>query len=188
MTILLYKKIQTMKNLKLLFLTLFSVISLSVFAQDTLTINGNNCQFIEGTSVTQIQNCNYDFDAIDTAFLSYVVLPNNPMGNMAMHWEFLDTTGAPTEFVTYDYPFITDGCYQFTLTVFCPQDTIGINTVVVHDAHAVWVSWGLDEITQTEKTLVKVIDIMGRETIPTTNKPLIYVYSNGTKEIRYISE
>ena len=61
-----------MKNLKLLFLTLFSVISLSVFAQDTLTIDGNNCQFIEGTSVTQIQNCTYDFDAVDTAYLMLI--------------------------------------------------------------------------------------------------------------------
>ena len=177
-----------MKNLKLLFLTLFSVISLSVFAQDTLTIDGNNCQFIEGTSVTQIQNCTYDFDAVDTAYLMYVNLPNNPMGNMSMYWQFIDTNNVITEFTTYDYPFITDGCYQFTLTVFCLQDTININTVVVHDARAVWVSWGIDEVTQTEKTLVKVIDIMGRETISTTNKPLIYVYSDGSKEIRYISE
>ena len=188
MTILPYKKIQTMKNLKLLFLTLFSVISLSVFAQDTLTIDGNNCQFIEGTSVTQIQNCTYDFDAVDTAYLMYVNLPNNPMGNMSMYWQFIDTNNVITEFTTYDYPFITDGCYQFTLTVFCLQDTININTVVVHDARAVWVSWGIDEVTQTEKTLVKVIDMMGRETISTTNKPLIYVYSDGSKEIRYISE
>ena len=177
-----------MKNLKLLFLTLFSVISLSVFAQDTLTIDGNNCQFIEGTSVTQIQNCTYDFDAVDTAYLMYVNLPNNPMGNMSMYWQFIDTNNVITEFTTYDYPFITDGCYQFTLTVFCLQDTININTVVVHDARAVWVSWGIDEVTQTEKTLVKVIDMMGRETIPTTNKPLIYAYSDGSKEIRYISE
>ena len=177
-----------MKNLKLLFLTLFSVISLSVFAQDTLTIDGNNCQFIEGTSVTQIQNCTYDFDAVDTAYLMYVNLPNNPMGNMSMYWQFIDTNNVITEFTTYDYPFITDGCYQFTLTVFCLQDTININTVVVHDARAVWVSWGIDEVTQTEKTLVKVIDMMGRETISTTNKPLIYVYSDGSKEIRYISE
>ena len=188
MTILPYKKIQTMKNLKLLFLTLFSVISLSVFAQDTLTINGNDCQFIEGTSVTQLQNCAYDLGAVDTAFLMYVTLPNNPLGKIAMHWQFRDTNNVITEFTTYDYPFITDGCYQFTLTVFCLQDTININTIVVHDARAVWVSWGLDEVTQTEKTLVKVIDIMGRETIPTTNKPLIYVYSDGSKEIRYISE
>jgi hypothetical protein len=168
-----------MKNLKLFFLTLFSTITLSVFTQDTLTINGNNCQFIEGTSVTQLQNCTYDFDAVDTAWLMYVTLPNNPLGNMAMYWEFMDTTGAPTDFVTYDYPFITDGCYLFTLTVYCGTDTVGINTVVVHDAHAVWVSWGLDELSTNNDTPIKVTDLMGRECETSDNKVLLYHYSNG---------
>ena len=168
-----------MKNVKQTMLILFSIISLSSFAQDTLTINGNNCQFIEGTSVTQLQNCTYDLGAVDTAWLTYVTLPNNPMGNMAMHWEFMDTTGGITDFVTYDYPFITNGCYQFTLTVFCLQDTININTVVVHDAHAVWVSWGLDELSTNNETPIKITDLMGRECLPTDNKLLLYYYSNG---------
>ena len=169
-----------MKNLKQAMLILFSTISLSLFAQDTLTINGNNCQFIEGTSVTQLQNCTYNLGAVDTAWLMYVTLPNNSMGNMAIHWEFMDTTGAPTEFVIYDYPFITDGCYQFTLTVFCTQDTIGINTVVVHDAHAVWVSWGLDELSTINETPIKITDLMGRECLPIDNQLMLYYYSNGT--------
>lgn len=168
-----------MKNVKQTMLILFSAISLSAFAQDTLTINGNGCQFVEGTSVTQLQNCTYDFDAVDTAFLMYVTLPNNPLGNMTMHWEFLDTTGSITEFVTYDYPFITDGCYLFTLTIYCGTDTIGINTVVVHDARAVWVSWGLDELSTNNETPIKITDLMGRECLPTDNKLLLYYYSNG---------
>jgi hypothetical protein len=177
-----------MKNVKQIMLILFSAISLSVFTQDTLTINGNNCQFIEGTSVTQLQNCTYDLGAVDTAWLMYVTLPNNPMGNMAMHWEFMDTTGAPTDFVTYDYPFITDGCYQFTLTVFCPQDTIGINTVVVHDAHAVWVSWGLDELSTNNETPIKITDLMGRECLPIDNQLMLYYYSNGQVKQTFKSE
>jgi len=168
-----------MKNIKLLIVMLFSIISLSVFSQDTLTINGNNCQFVEGTSITQLQNCNYDFDALDTAWLMYVTLPNNPLGNMAMYWEFVDTTGTPTEFVTYDYPVITDGCYQFTLTIYCGTDTVGINTVVVHDAHAVWVSWGLDELSINNDFPIKVTDLMGRECEPSYNKILLCHYSNG---------
>lgn len=169
-----------MKNVKQTMLILFSVISLSVWAQDTLTINGNGCQFVEGTSVTQLQNCTYDFDAVDTAFLMYVTLPNNPLGNMAMHWEFIDTTGGITEFVTYDYPFITDGCYLFTLTIYCGTDTIGINTVVVHDARAVWVSWGLDELSSNNDTPIKITDLMGRECLPVNNQLTLYYYSNGT--------
>jgi hypothetical protein len=168
-----------MKNVKKTLLFLFSVISLSVFAQDTLTINGNNCQFIEGTSVTQLQNCNYDFDAVDTAFLMYVTLPNNPLGNMAMHWAFIDTNSYSTEFVTYDYPFITDGCYLFTLTVYCGTDTVGINTVVVHDARAVFVSLGLNELPTNNETPIKTTDLMGRECLPIDNQLMLHYYSNG---------
>lgn len=168
-----------MKTVKQTMLILFSTISLSVFAQDTLTINGNGCQFVEGTSGTQLQNCTYDFNAVDTAFLMYVTLPNNPLGNMAMHWEFIDTTGGITEFVTYDYPFITDGCYLFTLTIYCGTDTIGINTVVVHDARAVWVSWGLDELSSNNDTPIKITDLMGRECLPVNNQLMLYYYSNG---------
>ena len=166
-----------MKNLILA--PLISATSLSVSAQDTLTINGNGCQFVEGTSITQLQNCTYDFDAVDTAWLMYVTLPNNPLGNMSMHWEFLDTTGAPTEFVTYDYPVITDGCYVFTLTIYCGTDTVGINTIVVNDVHAVWVSWGLDELSTMNETPIKITDLMGKECKLTDNPVMLYYYSNG---------
>jgi hypothetical protein len=166
-----------MKNLILA--ALISATSLSVSAQDTLTINGNGCQFVEGTSITQLQNCTYDFDAVDTAWLMYVTLPNNPLGNMSMHWEFLDTTGAPTEFVTYDYPVITDGCYVFTLTIYCGTDTVGINTIVVNDVHAVWVSWGLDELSTMNETPIKITDLMGKECKLTDNQVMLYYYSNG---------
>lgn len=164
---------------KLWLLSLISAISLSVSAQDTLTINGNGCQFVEGTSVTQLQNCNYDFDAVDTAWLMYVTLPNNPLGNMEMHWNFMDNTGASTEFVTYDYPVITDGCYIFKLTVYCGTDTFGINTVVVHDSHAVWVSWGIDELYTNNETPIKITDLMGRECKFTDNQVMLYYYNDG---------
>lgn len=168
-----------MKNLKLFFLTLFSVISLNFFAQDTLTINGNDCMMVEGTSITQLQNCNYDFDAVDTAWLMYVTLPNNPLGNMSMYWEFIDTTGAPTEFVTYDYPVITDGCYVFTLIISCGTDTVGINTIIVNDVHPVWVSWGLDELSTNNENPIKITDLMGRECKITDNQVMLYYYSDG---------
>jgi hypothetical protein len=166
-----------MKNLILT--ALISATSLSVSAQDTLTINGNDCMMVEGTSITHLQNCTYDFDAVDTAWLMYVTLPNNPLGNMSMYWEFLDTTGAPTEFVTYDYPVITDGCYVFTLIISCGTDTVGINTVVVHDVHAVWVSWGLDELSTNNEIPIKITDLMGKECKLTDNQILLYHYSNG---------
>ena len=38
----------------------------------------------------------------------------------------------------------------------------------------------LPELLSTEKQLVKVIDLLGRETIPQKNKVLIYIFSDGT--------
>lgn len=41
---------------------------------------------------------------------------------------------------------------------------------------------GLDELNNSEKELVKMVDLMGRETKFTPNTPLIYIYSDGTTE------
>jgi len=41
---------------------------------------------------------------------------------------------------------------------------------------------GIEELTQGEKELVKIVDLMGREVAPQKNRVLIYVYSDGTTE------
>jgi len=40
----------------------------------------------------------------------------------------------------------------------------------------------VDEFVNSKKELVKVIDLMGRETNPTENTPLIYIYNDGSTE------
>jgi hypothetical protein len=47
---------------------------------------------------------------------------------------------------------------------------------------------GINELTLNGRELVRVIDMMGRETKVEPNRPLIYVYSDGSKEIKYINE
>jgi hypothetical protein len=47
---------------------------------------------------------------------------------------------------------------------------------------------GFNELTLNNRELIRVVDMMGRETKVVPNKPLIYVYSDGSKEIRYITE
>lgn len=44
-------------------------------------------------------------------------------------------------------------------------------------------SVGLGELSNTPKQLVKVVDLMGRETKPEVNTPLIYIYSDGSTQI-----
>ncbi len=41
---------------------------------------------------------------------------------------------------------------------------------------------GLEELTKTQKELVKIVDLLGRETQFVPNTPLIYVYSDGSTE------
>ena len=41
---------------------------------------------------------------------------------------------------------------------------------------------GIDELTQVNKELFKIIDFMGRETEYKPNTPLIFIYSDGTRE------
>jgi len=41
---------------------------------------------------------------------------------------------------------------------------------------------GLEDLLQSDKTLVKIIDFMGRETVFRPNTPLIFIYSDGTRE------
>lgn len=46
----------------------------------------------------------------------------------------------------------------------------------------------IDELENKSKTLKKVIDILGRETLPTPNKILFYIYEDGTVEKRYFQK
>ena len=41
---------------------------------------------------------------------------------------------------------------------------------------------GIEELIQSEKELIKIIDFMGRETEFKPNTPLIFIYSDGTRE------
>ncbi len=41
---------------------------------------------------------------------------------------------------------------------------------------------GIEELNQGEKEIIRVVDLMGRETTPQKNKVLIYQYSDGTTE------
>lgn len=74
--------------------------------------------------------------------------------------------------------YVNNGSYLACLTVttidncistYC--DTITINCIL-----------GLKEGEPTKRELVKVVDLMGRQTKDQSNTPLIYIYSDGTME------
>lgn len=41
---------------------------------------------------------------------------------------------------------------------------------------------GIEEVTMSDKKLIKIVDLMGRETEFKPNTPLIYIYTDGTRE------
>lgn len=43
-------------------------------------------------------------------------------------------------------------------------------------------STAIEELINTQKELVKIVDFMGRETEFKPNIPLIFIYSDGTRE------
>ncbi len=45
-----------------------------------------------------------------------------------------------------------------------------------------------ENLINKEKTLIKIINVLGRETIPKSNMPLFYIYNDGTVEKKIILE
>jgi hypothetical protein len=156
---------------------------------DTLIINGNNCQFPQGNVISTLEYCSFNYNAVDSAYLAYVQLPTNPLdSNMALNWVFVDTLGQMT-FLTTVAPLVNiSGCYEFTLILYCYQKSLNIKTIIVNDADAIFLSEsGIDELSINQRKLIKVIDMMGRETTLESNQFLIKCYSDGTTERVYIN-
>lgn len=47
---------------------------------------------------------------------------------------------------------------------------------------------GIDELLPEDKELVKIVDLLGRETTFKPNVPLIYIFSDGSAERKIVSE
>ena len=57
-------------------------------------------------------------------------------------------------------------------------DNININTIVTN----------IDKPMILSEKLLKIVDVLGRETIENTNTPLFYIFDDGTVEKRIILE
>jgi hypothetical protein len=164
-----------MKNLLLTFI--FGLISLMTFSQtpvNVFVLNQGGCPY-----------------ALTDTYVS-------PAGAGNMTLNYIDSMG----FQNVHHYVINDTVYPITLTVclyvgatqapFPPQTpqcitqvlNSGVALTLVADCSIL----DINEITRLNKQVVKVVDLMGRETSIVSNQPLIYVYSDGSKEIRYINE
>ena len=82
---------------------------------------------------------------------------------------------------------MTTGCYNLQLIVYCLQKSMDYKTIIVNQNEYVGFA-GIEELFGNSKQLISVTDLLGRETKIETNKMLIYTYSDGSREIKYINE
>jgi hypothetical protein len=102
------------------------------------------------------------------------------MGNLVYQWVDCDNGNAPISGATNQFftPTAT-GNYAVEITV---EDLCGSTTSVFSDCIYVVDYTGIEELINTEKELVKIIDFTGRETELRPNTPLILRYSDGSVE------
>ena len=158
-------------------------------AGDTLIITAAGmCNNPIGTLTSTLEDCNLNYNSIDSAFLSSITIPQNPLDSVMVTWTLVDTNGVNV-FPQYQvYTVVPNaGCYNFQLIVYCSQKSMNYKTII---ANATWYmdNVGINELTGNSKQLISVTDLLGRETKIQPNKVLIYTYSDGTKEIKYINE
>jgi hypothetical protein len=160
---------------------------------DTLIFNNpgtcNTGSIIDTATVT-IEDCLIDYNAIDTAYL-YLIYPQpGSLDSLYAEWYIQDTMGIIWPYdVIYYLPngFTLFGCYNFQLVVYCLQKSTNYKTVIINSPQ--FIGWdSVNELSGNNKQLISVVDLMGREVKPQPNKFLIYVYSDGSREIKYINE
>jgi hypothetical protein len=150
---------------------------------DTLIISGTaGCNNPVGNIVMQIEDCNFDFNAVDTAYLSTVILGSNPLDSSLVLWTFVDTNGVSTTITSVSPGFNANGCYDYTLILFCSQKSMNIKYIFVNGQYT-YQSAGIETLSSTPKKLLKVVDLSGREvTNDNSNGILIYYYSDGSHQ------
>ncbi len=157
---------------------------------DTLYItNEGMCNFPIGTLVSTIEDCKLNYNSIGGAFISDVTPISDTLNIVMVTWILVDTNGfnvSTPQYQTYTY-IPTVGCYNLQLIIFCYQKSMNYNTIVINQNWYVGFA-GINELSGNGKQLISVVDLMGKETNIQPNKHLIYTYSDGSKDIRYIKE
>jgi len=97
------------------------------------------------------------------------------------HTSSYDTLSVTASIVWNGIPISVSGDYSVTLT-----NSVGCDSIV--NLNLTINPTGLLNITNTEKTLFKVTDLLGRETKGTKNEVLFYIYDDGTVEKRITIE
>ena len=155
---------------------------------DTLYLTtAGSCNNPMGTFTNTIEDCSINYNSIDSAYVSNIILPQNPLDSVYIVWTLVDTNGSIQGYTTLHTGVMNTGCYNFQLILYCLQKSMDYKTIIIN--HTEYLEFaGIEELLGNNKQLISVTDLLGRETKIQTNKMLVYTYSDGSREIKYINE
>jgi hypothetical protein len=155
---------------------------------DTLVINSiGTCNSPIATFTTTIEDCTINYNTVDSTYMTINSVINSGLDSILCVWYVVDTTGTYQTYMV-NYPMIdSTGCYNFQLVVYCYNKSMNYKTMVINQNEYLGFA-GINELTFNNRELIRVVDMLGRDTKVQPNKILIYVYNDGSKEIKYINE
>ncbi|MDB0027365.1 PKD domain-containing protein [Flavobacteriales bacterium] len=151
--------------------------------------DANGVGFVNGMAMVYgnsapIANCIANPDSLSVLFPTTNFIDQSIGNIISWQWDFGDNT--PNEFIQnpyHTYPQWPPAVYQVSLIVLANNgcsDTTSTTVTVGHPTTAI-------EEHSTNKILLKVTDLLGRDT-KQTNQPLFYIYDDGTVEKRIVIE
>ena len=131
---------------------------------------GNNVYDTAGVYIDTLSSAN----GCDSIIQTYLMVEQNTYS--------YDTLVIGASIVWNGIPLNVSGDYSVTLINSVGCDSIAnLNLTITNTT-------GLLDVTNTEKTLLKITDILGQETPYRKNTPLFYIYDDGTVEKRIVIE
>ena len=125
---------------------------------DTLVLNNANCgPASTGLFTQELEDCNFDFNACNNAFMSTAMMIN--IDTLQTQWNFIDTNGVATYYtVNFNVPnALMYTCLNLQFTLFCSVKSLDVKTIVVNDAAQ------LSGVNEIVKNPFSVINPVGNE-------------------------
>lgn len=139
----------------------------------TITENDLTCGSLNGETFTALSGANINSLNNDSDWNPYMNMEN------VISFEDGSTFGSAS----------SDFCMTIEVTVMGCVEDIELNAHVNNGGLCLYTqstgqncSLSIDELTQTDRELVQIVDFMGRTAEFKPNTPLIFIYSDGTRE------
>jgi hypothetical protein len=111
--------------------------------------------------------------------------------NNQLDRHLITTNYGDTIWQEYTYVFETQNAEEYITVMAGVNDTINYGVFIDHFVLTETtedLSTGVNEIPQEEKKLLKIVDILGKESSPSEKGLLFYIYSDGSVEKKVIIE